>query len=281
MYGTRDEAVPVSPPFEIVLRGFDRQQVINHVDALTTRVVTIEAERDTAQQRVADLTEQLERLRRESAQAAAQIDRLRREAMEAAAEVDRLQRSPLAAASARIQRMLQMAEDEAAELQLSTEQETTSLRDDARAEADQLLYETRQQCERLEVDTADQCQQVELESERRRLAAEQRAERDIARRRAETEAWISDYQTRGIAALYMILQLAAQRLGSRTIEVKRQATALKRLRAEVTDQVSAVHHLLVEAVGLVDPPSVAEHAEEVRPSRTAEPSETAEFSLHP
>ncbi len=272
MYGTRDEAVPVNPPFEIVLRGFDRQQVIDHVNALKSRVGSIGAERDAALQRAADLTEQLEQLRREAAGATAQVDRLRREAEQAATQVDRLERSPLTAATARIQRMLQMAEDEAAELQISAEQETALLRESARAEADQLLHETTQRCRSLEAESerrrqtaeaesAARCQQAELDSEREANAAEQRSEHNIARRRAETEAWIGDYQTRSTAALYLIMQMAAQRLGSRMTEVQRQATVLRQLRAEVTDQVSAVHRLLVEAVGLVDQPTAAEQAD--------------------
>jgi hypothetical protein len=295
MYGTRNEAVPVNPPFEIVLRGFDRQQVIDHVEALKTRVATIGTERDAALQRAADVTEQLEHLRREAAEAAAQVDRLRGEAAEAAAQVDRLQRSPLTAATARIQRMLQMAEDEAAELQSSTEQETTSLLESTRAEADQLLHETIQRCERLEAEaqrrcqaaeaeSAARCQQVKLDVERRARTAEQRSEHDIARRCAETEAWISDYYTRSIAALYLILQLAAQRLSSRIAEVQRQTTALRKLRAEVADQVSAVHRLLVEAVGLVDQPTAAEHPEPVKLSDgSPRPADqpTARFGLHP
>jgi chromosome segregation ATPase len=295
MHGTRDEAVPVHPPFEIVLRGFDRQQVINHVEALHARVVTIGAERDAALQRAAGVTEQLHRLRREAAEVTAQVDRLRREAAEATAQVDRLQRSPLTAATARIQRMLQMAEDEAAELQISTEQETASLRESTRAEADQLLHQTIQRCEHLEAEaerrcqaaeaeSAARCQQAELDSGRRVRAVEQRSEHDIARRCAETEAWISDSQTRSIAALYLILQLAAQRLSSRMAEVQRQTTTLRKLRAEVSDQVSAVHRLLVEAVGLVDRPIAVEPAESVEvpggsPRQADQP--TARFGLHP
>ncbi|HWR46485.1 MAG TPA: hypothetical protein VN327_02525, partial [Pseudonocardiaceae bacterium] len=112
MHGTRDEVIPFPPPFEIVLRGFDRQQVIDHVNTLEARVATIGAERDAARQWAADLNEKVEQLRREAAEATRQVDRLRHEAVEAATEVDRLQRSPLTAATARIQRMLQMAEDE-------------------------------------------------------------------------------------------------------------------------------------------------------------------------
>ncbi|MGH3770834.1 MAG: hypothetical protein ACRDRW_05470, partial [Pseudonocardiaceae bacterium] len=97
MHGTRDEVVPLPPPFEIVLRGFDRHQVLDHVNVLTARAASIGAERDAALRRAADVNEKFEQLRRE--------------AEEAATELDRLQRSPLAAATARIQRMLQMAED--------------------------------------------------------------------------------------------------------------------------------------------------------------------------
>ncbi|HEX2263653.1 MAG TPA: hypothetical protein VHH52_07810 [Pseudonocardiaceae bacterium] len=291
MYRTRDEAVPVNPPFEIVLRGFDRQQVIDHVEALKTRVATIGAERDAALQRAADLSEQFENLRREAVEATAQVERLRREAAEAATQVDRLERSPLTAATARIQRMLQMAEDEAAELQISAEQETTSLVESARAEADALLHETSQRCTRLEAEserrrqTAEaestaRCQQAELDAERRASAAEQRSEHNLARRRAETEAWISDYQTRSIAALYLIVHLAVQGLTSRMAEAERETKALKNLRAEIADQVFAVHRLMVEVVGLVDQPTAAEDTDPVEYLEAAD-QPTARFGLHP
>jgi chromosome segregation ATPase len=298
MYRTRDEAVPVNPPFEIVLRGFDRQQVIDHVEALKARVAAIGAERDAALRRSADLNEQFEKLRREAAEANAQVERLRRETAEAA---NRLERSPLTAATTRIQRMLQMAEEEAAELQVSAEQESTALRESARAEAEALLREATQRCKRMEAESERRCeadesesaaryQQAELDSERRRLAAEQRFEHTIIRRRAETEAWVSEYQTRCTAALYLIMQLVAQRLNNRIAEARRQTTALKRLRAEISDQVSAVHRLLVEAVDLVDQPSAAEQAEPLDPVESVATvnglprhsgQPTARFGLHP
>ena len=291
MYRTRDEAVPVNPPFEIVLRGFDRQQVIDHVEALKTRVATIGAERDAALQRAADLSEQFENLRREAVEATTQVERLRREAEQAATQVDRLERSPLTAATARIPRMLQRAEDEAAELQISAEQETTSLRESARAEADALLHETTQRCKRLEAESerrrqtaeaesAARCQQAELAAERHASATEQRSEHNLARRRAETEAWITDYQTRSIAALHLILQLAVQGLTNRMAEAERQASALKNLRSEITDQVFAVHRLMVEAVGLVDQPTAAEDTDPMEYVEYVD-QPTARFGLHP
>ncbi|MGH3936822.1 MAG: hypothetical protein ACRDS1_17875 [Pseudonocardiaceae bacterium] len=290
MYRTRDEAVPVNPPFEIVLRGFDRQQVIDHVEALKARVAAIGAERDAALRRAADLNEQFDNLRREAAEANAQAECQRQAATEASTQVDRLERSPLTAATARIQRMVQMAEEEAAELQASAEQESASLRESARAEADALLRETTQRCKLMEAESqrrcqtgesesAARCQRAELDSERRRLAAEQRSQHNIARRRAEAEAWVSDYQTRGAAALYLILQLVAQRWGNQAVEVRRQTTALRQLRAEITDQVCAVHRLLTEAVSLVDQPSTAEqheHPDSVAPAQPMKAVESVE-----
>ncbi len=247
MHGTRDELVPLPPPFEVVLRGFDRQQVIDHVNALQAHVGVLGAERDAALARAADLHEKWQQLRREAAEATKQVDRLRHAAEETATEVDRLQRSPLSAATARIQRMLQIAEDEAAELATTAERETTSLRESARAEADRLLVETRQRCERLEVESAARSQR-----------AEQQSERDIASREAETDAWVRDYQTRSVAALHLIMHMAGERLNSRMINVKRQVSAARALRSEVTGQLSEVHRLLAEALGVVDQPTPAE-----------------------
>lgn len=266
MHGTRDELAPSPPPFETVLRGFDRQQVMAHINALKARVASIANERDAVLQRLAELTEQFEQVRLEAAEAVSQVDYLRHEAAESAAELDRLQRSPLTAATARIQRMLQMAEDEAAELRASAEQEATSLRANARAEADRLRLETTQQCERLEAESQRRRQAMDAETAARCQQAEQQTEQDTAHRRTETESWVSDYQTRNIAALHLIMKMAGERLNSRVVKAKQQVTAARTLRSEITGQLSEVHRLLVEALGVVDQPTPAEQAEQVQPS---------------
>ncbi|MGH3823415.1 MAG: hypothetical protein ACRDRA_11400 [Pseudonocardiaceae bacterium] len=276
MHGTRNEVVPSPPPFEIVLRGFDRKQVVDHVNALKARVGALGAERDAALRRIADLEDTLDQLRREAEETTRQVDRLRREAKAAATEVDRLQRSPVAGASARIQRMLQMAEDEAAELQTSVEQETSSLRESARAEADQLLSETRQLCARLEAESTRRREAAEAESAGRRYLAEQQSEQDIAGRQAEMEAWASDYQTRSIAAVHALVQIAGERLNSRVVKVNRQVDAAKALRSEVTGQLTALQRLLAEALGEVDQPVPAEQAEQAVQAEQLEHAEPAE-----
>jgi hypothetical protein len=282
MHVSRDEVVPLPPPFEIVLRGFDRQQVIDHVNALKARVAALGAERDAALQRAADLSDKLEKVRREAADAARQVESLRRDAQDAAEELDRLQRSPLAAATARIQRMLQMAEDEAAELRASAEQETRLLRENARAETDRLLAETRQLCERLESESASRRRAEDADSASRRQQAELQTKQQIAHRQAETRDWISDYQSRSIAALYLLMQLAGERLSNRVVRVKQQVSAAKTLRSEVTDQLSAVQRLLDEALGVVEQPTPAEQAEQeqVQPEQAQREQAEREQAQH-
>ena len=208
----------------------------------------IMADRDAALQQVADLCKVL--------------DHLRREVQEATQRVERLQRSSLGGAGVRIQRMLQMTEDEVTALKVSTEQETTSLRERTRAETDRLLRETTQRCQRLEAESerrrkaaeaesAARCRQAEQESERRRLLAEQESEREIARQESEAKDRIQDYQTRGVAGLHRLMRMAGERLSSRLFEVEQEITRLMELRAEVTTQLSLAHGVLVEAINQV------------------------------
>jgi len=282
MHGTRDEVVPLPPPFEVVLRGFDRQQVTDHFNVLKAQLASTGAERDAAVRRAAQLHEQLEQQRLDAAETSRQLDRLRRDAAAATTELERLQRSPLAAATGRIQRMLQMAEDEAAELRAVAERETTLLRESARAEAEQLLAETSQRCERLEVESTSRRQTLETDSAARRQRAEQ-----------QSDVWIRDYQTSSVAALHLIMYLAGERLSSRVVKVTRQVTAARALRSEVTGQLTEVHRMLVDALGVVEQPTAAELAEQSEDTEQSEPSEleadrwlpedhpTARFGLHP
>src|SRR5262245_31671256 len=178
MRGPQDEVIPLHAPFEVVLRGFNRQQVIDYIESLEGRIAMIAADRDAALRQTADL--------------ARVLDHLRREAEESAGRLQRLQRSSLGGAGARIQHMLQLAEDEITALQAGAQQEASALREQTRAEADRLLREAAARCERLEAESAqrrgkaeaesaDRCRQAEQESERRRRAAEQQSEEQITR----------------------------------------------------------------------------------------------------
>lgn len=232
--------IPLHAPFEIVLRGFNRQQVIDHIESLEGHLAMMAADRDAALRQTGELSRVL--------------DHLRREAEDAATRLHRLQHSSLGGAGVRIQHMLQAAEDEITAQQTAAEQETRALRERARGEAESMLRETTARCERLEAESAQRRRRAEQDSEHRCRMAQQQSEHDIARRQAETNSRITEYQTRGIAALHRLLWLAGQQLGSRVSEVEREVARFTELRTEVTARLSSAHQALVEAVGQAHQP---------------------------
>jgi cell division septum initiation protein DivIVA len=202
MHGSDDEVIPLHPPFETVLRGFHRQQVVDYIEALEGRLAMVEADRDAALGQAAELARVLEHLRRE--------------AEDATTRLELLQRSSLAGAGVRIQRLMQLAEEELTELQASTRQETNALRERTRADADQLLGETTERCRRME---------------------------------AEASTRAEEFQARALVRLYALLMFAGERLTISTTEAEREVAELTELRTEVTSRLSSVHRRLAEVLG--------------------------------
>jgi hypothetical protein len=97
------------------------------------------------------------------------------------------------------------------------------------------------------------------------------------------------------------MRMAGERLSNRVLKVTRQVAAARQLRSEVTDQLSDVHRLLVEALGVADQLTPSEHVEQsetelgehtngaeppdaalVPEDQTRQPDQpTARFGLHP
>ena len=267
-----DDLVPLHEPFETALRGFNRRQVLEHLESLDGRVAIVAADRDAALAQVAELTKALDHLRSESEL----LVHLRREAERATAEVERILTAPLAQAGARIQRILQLAEEEAAELKTRAhaeiaaektrvdqdiaelraraEDQITALRASASREAKSLLEHAKRQCD-----------QLESESAARRQAAEQEAEQATAQREAAANDRIRARELDRLVGLHFMARVLGEHLTDRTHAVEKDEAALHELRAkassevgsldalraEVTAAVVATHHLLGEALGQV------------------------------
>jgi chromosome segregation ATPase len=100
--GDDRDLVPLGTGFDIVKRGYSRTQVEEHLERLDGDLRLLAADRDAAVSQAADLARRLEQSRSE-------IDDLR-------GQVDRLSVPPttLEGLSERLQRMLRLAQDEAA-----------------------------------------------------------------------------------------------------------------------------------------------------------------------
>ena len=267
-----DDLVPLHEPFETALRGFNRRQVLEHLESLDGRVAIVAADRDAALAQVAELTKALNHLRSESEL----LVHLRREAEKAAAQVERILSAPMAQAGARIQRILQLAEEEVAELKVRAQTQIAAEKARAdqdiaelRARADDQITALRASASReaksLLEHAKRQCDQLEAESAARRQAAEQNSVQAIAQRESEANDRIKAEEIGSLASLHIIARMMGDNLTDRSRAVERDEAALRdlraqvsgekgglnALRAEVTAAVVATHQLLGEALGQV------------------------------
>lgn len=239
--GSRDsnDLIPLHEPFDIARRGFDRRQVLDHLESLEGHIALIAADRNAALAQVAELSRVL--------------DHLRQEADEATAQVQRILQEPMAEAGARIQRILQLVADEAAHVKAHAEAEISA----SKARADQDVAElkaraddqitasqaqARRETEALLNQARRQCDQLESESAARRMAAEQA----IAQREAEANERIRNSELRSLARVHLMLRVMDENLKDRVAAVERDESALRELRAQVTSETTALHRLRAE-----------------------------------
>jgi len=289
--GSQDDhdLVPLHQPFETALRGFNRRQVLEHLELLDGRIAMVAADRDTALAQVAELSKVLNHLRLESEL----LEHLRQETRQVASQVDQILANPMAEASARIQRIMRLAEEEAAELKATAEadiaarraladqeiaelkagadEQIAGLRACASREAKSLLEHARRQCDRLEMDLAA-----------RREEAEREITQMIAERESAANARIRDSELRSIARLHLMQQIIGAQLTARASAVETgeaelrerriqgagEVAALQKLRTEVTTAVAATHHLLTDILEKVRRAS-AESAPDPRSDATS------------
>ncbi len=267
-----DELVPLHEPFETALRGFNRRQVLEHLESVDGRLAIVTADRDSALAQVAELTKALNHLRAESDL----LGHLRREAEKATAQMNRILTEPMAQAGARIQRIIELAEEEAAELKSRAQAEiaATKARADqdiaeVRARADDQIAALRASASREAKSLIEhgkrQCEQLELESAARRQAAERDSMQAIAERESAANDRIRVSELRSLAGVHLMARLIAERLAARKRAVEQDEVALHELRAQVANEVSgldtlrteitaavvATHQLLGEALGQV------------------------------
>lgn len=203
-----DDLVPLHQPFETELRGFNRRQVLEHLESLDGRIAMVMADRDAALDQVAELSKVLNHLRTQS-------EDLRREADRATSRVERILATPMAGASARIQRIMWLATEEAAELQAHAESEAAA----RIARADQEIAELRARAD------------AEIIKLRANASREVKSLLDHARRQRDQDE-------------------SAQR--ELRAQVADEVAALEALRAEITTALASAHQLLGEALGQID-----------------------------
>src|SRR5690606_37793303 len=170
------------PVFGTAYRGYNKAEVDQQIERLTTEMATIARQRDEAVESVAELTKSLAYTQKELTEAKAALARLAEDP------------SGPAAMSERVKAMMQLAEEEIAEHKAKAEEDANATRAPAEAYADktrkkaeetaaQLAEEAKAERERLDAEAADR----RAEAERKSAEAIAKAEKESADKIAEAE----------------------------------------------------------------------------------------------
>jgi len=250
--------LPIDGPFELARRGYDREQVDEHLKHVDAELRVTAADRDAVAAQVADLSVQLEGARSEIEALRAQMDTL----ISGLDTTDGL--------SDRMRRMLRLAHDEASEIRARAEADAAELRSVAGQGATKLhervqreLAELRTHAEREVAERRARWEQQRSEVEERRAAME--VEHSVTMRnanaeaagiveRAESERTSADTAAAALRAQIredFELAMAARRSESigalQTQEVASKAEAERRVRDATTEAQRRLHRATEQA----------------------------------
>lgn len=259
----RDDVVPLRTDFDVVWRGFRRDQVQHYVHGVESELRLVTADRDAA---VAE-TESM----------AKELDAARSEIRELRGKIDRMCRAPIdpAEVPGRLRRMVQLARDEAAEItsraQATAEHTWATANDtaqrlkkrsehflaDIEAQRTAMMTEHRELTERAraEVETLSRHagrRRTELDeaAEQHRNQVQRDFEIAMLARRMEARRDIAEQRRAATADAERIVAEARQQAGGIVQAAQREADVLRQLRDGLADRVRAVGKLLGDAAPL-------------------------------
>lgn len=169
-------------PFSIVMRGYDRDQVTDHIRQLEADLAMMAADRDSAHAHAAELLNHLDETR-------GRVRSLQQ-------DVDALSVPPttVAGMSERLSRMLGLATEEAGEIRATARDEAAELVSVARQEADETLSEAQDEAARTLELAKQQADKLIADAEARAAAVDETAaelKEYTARDRAEAQREIA------------------------------------------------------------------------------------------
>ncbi|PRX50489.1 DivIVA domain-containing protein [Prauserella shujinwangii] len=218
--------------FATAFRGYDQIQVDEHVKKLADDLAKAARHRDEATASVAELTKALSYAQKELADAKAALTRMVEDPAGPAAMTER------------VKTMMQLAEEEIAELREKAEQDADSTRQAADSYADKTRKKAEAEAERLAKEAEDRRDQLDREADERRTAAEKKTEEEIAAKRAEAERKVAELESSAKERTDAMIADAEARLA----EAKAARTEALELRKTVAERLAASHTALQQAI---------------------------------
>lgn len=163
-----DAVVPLRPGFDIQVRGFSRNQVVDHIEVLEDQLRMVTIDRNEAVRLNNDLRKLCDDTRRSLDQTEQRLKSI--ESSD----------TGLPAASQRVQNMLAIAEDEVQTLRDQAKRQAEIIRGTAETEARALISEAEQAASELR----DQCSELVTDVENRRAKLQREHEQKISEQRS-------------------------------------------------------------------------------------------------
>lgn len=187
MEDAAEAVVPLRPGFDINLRGFDRKQVIEHIELLEDQLRMVTIDRNEAVQ----LNNDLRKL----------YDETRRALDEAEQRLKRIESSDtgLPAASQRVQNMLSIAEEEVQTLREKAKRQAEVIRKSAETEARELISQAEQTASEIRAECTELINDIDERRKQLHREHEQKAS-DIRRREQRMRAAIRDEYKKTMSA---------------------------------------------------------------------------------
>lgn len=263
----RDDLVPLRTDFDRAWRGYEMRQVREYVLSVEADLRLVISDRDAAATSAEDLARQLEELRSEN-------DRLRD-------KIDRIARSPLEAdgLSERLLRMVELAEDEAAEIteraRASAERswaaeekssrrlrerhermvtELDGRRKEMAAEHEEMMARTRAEVEMMTKQAAQNRRKLEEQASRRREQIESDFAHAMARRRTSVLEKLAEQERLARESAERMVSEATATAAKLLEEAQAKADVLADLRRRTAEQLQTTHKLLGDLAPLLSEP---------------------------
>ncbi|MFD9958018.1 hypothetical protein [Amycolatopsis sp. NPDC058986] len=261
----KSEPTPKTAQFAVTVRGYNQRQVDERLTELIAQLKEAARGRDEAVATSGELSKALSYAQQELAEAKAALVRLNSSPTGAGAMAER------------VRMMMQLAEEEAADLRTAAEADATSTREEAdkyahetqrtsdklakeaQDEREKLLADTRAEIERLEAEASKKREQLDKAAQDARAEADKKAEEEAAAKRAEADRIAGEEITAKKAQTDAALADAT----AKQTEADKQRTLALELRAKVAERLAATDAAVQEAVRLLTP---SDEAAEPEPS---------------
>jgi cell division septum initiation protein DivIVA len=258
--------VPLRTDFDLVLRGYDRDQVRHYVASVEADLRLLAIDRDAAITRAEELAWQLEAARAQNRDLSERLNRVCRTPIEPDALTERLRRM-IHLAHAEADEITTRARAAAEESWATARDATDRLRQrherlvaelDARrhemeTEHRQLMHRAHTRVETMTRQAEQRRRELDEQAARLREQVESDFQKAMSARRAEAMDEIADQQAAAQAQAAQLIREATERASRIVAEAQQQARRLDERRREVENALHIVGELLADAEPLLAP----------------------------